>query len=40
MMDKQQEQVQKIVDKMINSVGTIPFNSYLLIAGDTAADLS
>lgn len=38
MMDKQQEQVQKIVDKMINSVGTIPFNSYLLIAGDTAAD--
>ncbi|MEF2686868.1 MAG: hypothetical protein U0M62_05250 [Lachnospiraceae bacterium] len=38
MMDKQHEQVQKIVDKMINSVGTIPFNSYLLIAGDTAAD--
>ena len=38
MMDKQEEQVRKIVDKMINSVGTIPFNSYLLIAGDTAAD--
>ncbi len=38
MMDKQEEQVRKIVDKMINSVGTIPFNSYLLIAGDTSAD--